>query len=315
MAKQKSRKGSPVPSAEKAKTILEDSPLEMPDRRLNPLNFFLFEKLFGEKGDEPQLLAFLKPILAQTGRKLKSITIVDNKVLSPQRLDGKKGILDIRAVMQDGTRCNIVVQRQNQHNMGPRSFFYLANDYIQGIDAGENYKNLPDVICINILDFNYIPLDTFHTHFHFWEDTDKSFCLTTAAEIHFIELPKFRHMPKKDVQHDLLHRWLSYLDITTPPSQIKEIIAMDTAIARTQEVVDRVSSNKAMLHEYLRYEMALSDETSRLEDAVEDADEDTRLKVARNFLKIGSSPEQVAQGTGLPLRTIKKLQKEMVPKK
>jgi predicted transposase/invertase (TIGR01784 family) len=195
--------------------------------------------------------------------------------------------------------------------MDLRSLFYLANEYAQGIDAGENYKNLPDVICINILDFNYIPLDTFHTHFHFWEDTDKSFCLTTAAEIHYIEMPKFRHMSKKDVHHDLLHRWLSYLDITTPPSQIKEIIAMDTAIARTQEVVDRVSRDKAMLHEYLRYEMALSDETSRLEDAVED----TRLEVARKLFQMGLSPEQVAQGTGLPLRTTKKLQKGIGLKK
>jgi predicted transposase/invertase (TIGR01784 family) len=204
-------------------------------------------------------------------------------------------------------RCNIEVQRQNQHNMDLRSLFYLANEYAQGIEAGENYKNLPDVICINILDFNYIPLDAFHTHFHFWEDTDKSYCLTKAAEIHFIEMPKFRHIPKKDVHHDPLHRWLSYLDVTTPPTQIKEIIAMDTAIARTQEVVDRVSRNKTMLHEYLRYEMALSDETSRLEDALEDQS----IAHAENFLKIGLSPEQVAQGTGLPLRTIKKLQKDM----
>jgi predicted transposase/invertase (TIGR01784 family) len=311
MAKQKPRMDSPAPSAEKGKNVLENSPLEKADKRLNPLNFFLFEKLFGEKGDEPQLVAFLKPILARTGRKLKSITIVDNKVLSPQRLDGKKGILDIRAIMQDGTRCNIEVQRQNQHNMDLRSLFYLANEYAQGIDAGENYKNLPDVICINILDFNYIPLDTFHTHFHFWEDTDKSFCLTTAAEIHFIEMPKFRHIPKKDVHHDPLHRWLSYLDVTTPPTQIKEIIAMDTAIARTQEVVDRVSRDKTMLHEYLRYEMTLSDETSRLEDALEDQS----IAHAKKFLKMGLSPEQVAQGTDLPLRTIKRLQKEMVHKK
>jgi hypothetical protein len=82
---------------------------------------------------------------------------------------------------------------------------------------------------------------------------------------------------------------------------------MDTAIAKTQEVVDRVSRDKAMLHEYLRYEMALSDETSRLEDA--------HLDDAKNFLKMGLSPEQVAQGTGLPLRTIKKIQKDLGPKK
>jgi predicted transposase/invertase (TIGR01784 family) len=300
-----------------AKQQPKDSPTpsETPDKRLNPLNFFLFEKLFGEKGDEPQLLALLQPILAQTGRKLKAITIVDNKVLSPQRIDGKKGILDIRAVMHDRTRCNIEVQRQNQQNMDLRSLFYLANEYVRGMDAGENYKVLPDVICINILDFNYIPIDTFHTHFHFWEDTDKTYCLTRAAESHFIEMPKFRCLLRKDVRHNPLHRWLSYLDITTPQPQIKEIIAMDTAIARTQEVVDRVSRDKDMLHEYLRYEMALSDERSRLEDAVEDAVDSTLVKVVRNALAKGSTVEYASEITGLSLRTIKKLQKDMGLKK
>jgi predicted transposase/invertase (TIGR01784 family) len=294
-----------------AKQKPRNDSLEIPDKRLNPLNFFLFEKLFGEKGAEPQLLAFLQPILAQTGRKLKSIAIVDNKVLSPQRLDGKKGILDIRAVLHDDTRCNIEVQRQNQQNMDLRSLFYLANEYVQGMDAGENYKVLPDVICINILDFNYIPLNQFHTHFHFWEDTEKTYCLTNAAEIHFIEMPKFRRLTQKDVHHDPLHRWLSYLDVTTPPSQLKEIIAMDSAIARTQEVVERVSRDKDMLHEYLRYEMALSDERSRLEDAVESA----YLSAAKKALANGVSPELASKITGLPLKTIKKLQQDMGLKK
>jgi hypothetical protein len=75
--------------------------------------------------------------------------------------------------------------------------------------------------------------------------------------------------------------------------------------------MDRVSRDKEMLHEYLRYEMALSDERSRLEDAVED----TRMEVARNALAKGSTVEYTAEITGLPLRTMRKLQKDMGLKK
>jgi predicted RNase H-related nuclease YkuK (DUF458 family) len=90
---------------------------------------------------------------------------------------------------------------------------------------------------------------------------------------------------------------------------------MDTAIARTQEVVDRVSRDKAMLHEYLRYEMALSDETSRLEDAVEDATKEAHLDDAKKALVNGISPELTSKITGLPLKTVKKIQMEMGLKK
>jgi predicted transposase/invertase (TIGR01784 family) len=277
---------------------------QTPINRLDPLNYFLFEKLFGEKGDEPQLLAFLKPILARTGRELDTIEIVDDKDLRPDTLGDKKGVLDVRARMVNGTRCNIEVQRKNQHNMDRRSLFYWSWEYIHSIESGQHYEEIPDVICINILDFAYINLkDEFHTSFHYYEDRHKERLLTSAAEIHFIEIPQFRTMPKKDVHHDPLHRWLSYLDIETPLPLIKEIIEMDSTIAETQKVVNFVSQNEAMLHAYHMQQMAIMDEASRLHEAIEDA----HLADAKNFLAMGLSPEQVAKGTGLSLDTVIKL--------
>jgi predicted transposase/invertase (TIGR01784 family) len=115
----------------------------MPTARLDPLNYILFEKLFGEKGDEPQLLELLKPILARTERDLRSIEIVENKIQPPEVIGGKGGVLDLRAKMADGSRCNIEVQRQNQHNMERRSLYYWAREYTGGIVSGQNYKELP----------------------------------------------------------------------------------------------------------------------------------------------------------------------------
>jgi predicted transposase/invertase (TIGR01784 family) len=218
---------------------------QMPINRLDPLNYFLFEKLFGEKGDEPQLLAFLKSILARTGRELDTIEIVDDKDLRPDTLGDKKGVLDVRARMTNGTRCNIEVQRKNQHNMDRRSLFYWSWEYIHSIESGQHYEEIPDVICINILDFAYINLkDEFHTSFHYYEDRHKERLLTSAAEIHFIE---------------------------TPLPLIKEILEMDSAIAETQKVVNFVSQNEAMLHAYHMQQMAIMDEASGPHEAGEDA--------------------------------------------
>jgi predicted transposase/invertase (TIGR01784 family) len=283
-----------------------------PVDRLDPLNFFLFEKLFGEKGGESRLLPLLKPILARTGRELDTIEIIADKDLRPDSLGDKKGVLDVRARMANGTRCNIEVQRRNRHNMDRRSLFYWSWEYVHSIESGQHYEDIADVICINILDFTYINLkDEFHTSFHYYEDRHKDCLLTNAAEIHFVEIPKYRALPEKDVYHDPLHRWLSYLDIQTPLPLVKEILEMDRTIAETQRVVDFVSQNESMLHAYLLEQMTIMDNASWLREAREEGRERGReeqgIAVAKNFLAMGLSPEQVAKGTGLDIETVKKL--------
>jgi predicted transposase/invertase (TIGR01784 family) len=99
--------------------------------------------MFGEKGDEPQLLAFLKPILARTDRDLQDIEIVQDKTFTPETIGGKKAILDVRAKMSDGTRCNIEVQRKDRHNFDKRSLFYWSDEYIRGIKEGQDHSMLP----------------------------------------------------------------------------------------------------------------------------------------------------------------------------
>jgi hypothetical protein len=41
---------------------------------------------------------------------------------------------------------------------------------LDGIKQGEDYINLAKVIIVNILDFEYLKLDRFHTKYHLWED-------------------------------------------------------------------------------------------------------------------------------------------------
>ena len=91
-------------------------------KRLNPLNDYLFQKYMGEKGDEEQLLSFLNAVLMRTGRaSIVSLEIIENKTLTADIIGGKKSILDVRAVMADGTKVNTEVQLQNVGNMDKRT--------------------------------------------------------------------------------------------------------------------------------------------------------------------------------------------------
>jgi predicted transposase/invertase (TIGR01784 family) len=239
------------------------------EERLNPLNDYLFLKYMGEPGDEEQLLAFLNAVLQKTGRNgIVSVKIEENKALSADIIGDKSSILDLRAVTAEGVKVNIEVQVRNVGNMDKRSLFYWSREYIRGIVSGQGYEKLPGVIAINIINFDFIPGNEFHTCFHLWEDKQKDLMLTGAMEIHFISMPKYRKEKEKDILGDPLYRWMAFLDKNTDEKIIKKIIEMDPGIAKAQEKISFVSQDKEALRAYEMREMALSDYTSGINHAL-----------------------------------------------
>jgi predicted transposase/invertase (TIGR01784 family) len=185
--------------------------------RLNPLNDYLFLKLMGEKGDEEQCLAFLNAVLGSKSKKpVKLIKILENKTFTADVIGEKSSILDVRAETDAGEKINIEVQLKDLHNMEKRTLMYWGREFIKGISASENYKDLPKVITINIVNFDNIKLDDFHTCFHLWEDDHHDYLLTDVLEIHFINMVKFRKLKNRDIVNKPLERWLTFFDVTTP---------------------------------------------------------------------------------------------------
>ena len=115
-----------------------------PYQRLNPLNDYLFFKVMGEKGDEPQLLGFLNAVLGRSGKEpIKSVEIKENKTFVKAILEGKSCILDVLAVLHNGTKVNIEVQLTNQYNMERRSLFYWSKVYFDSLESGRTTGNYP----------------------------------------------------------------------------------------------------------------------------------------------------------------------------
>ena len=167
--------------------------------KLNLLNDYLFMKYMGEKGDEEQLTAFLNAVLQKTGKgNISSVTVVENKAFSAEITGGKSCVLDLRATLDNGTKVNIEVQLRNLNNMDRRSLFYWSREFVRGIDSGQDYLELPDVIAINIIDFEFMPeINDIQTSFHLWEDSYRDKMLTNALEIHFVNMFKFRRLKEK----------------------------------------------------------------------------------------------------------------------
>jgi hypothetical protein len=51
--------------------------------------------------------------------------------------------------LADGAKVNIEVQLRNLGNMDRRSLFYWCREFISGINSGQDYAELPEVIAVN----------------------------------------------------------------------------------------------------------------------------------------------------------------------
>jgi len=218
-------------------------------------------------------------------------------------------------VLQGKTKVNIEVQVRNQHNMDRRSLFYLSREYTESLEEGQDYKELPNVIAVNIVNFNFPPVRNSHTRFHLREDLDHDLVLTDALEIHFLNMVQYRKQRKEILLDNPLNRWLVWLDAGSPPELIEEVAKMDDAINAAIERLDFVTRDKEFLRYYHMRQMAMSDQTTIINTAIEEGLEKGRkkghaekaLEIARKMKEIGDPIEKIQIITGLPTETIETL--------
>jgi predicted transposase/invertase (TIGR01784 family) len=285
-------------------------------RQFNPLDDYLFLKLMGEEGDEEQCLAFLNAVLGSKNKQpVKLIKILENKTFTAEVIGEKSSILDVRVETDTGEKINIEVQLKDFHNMEKRTLMHWGKEYVSGITAGEDYKELPKVITINIVNFDNIKLEDYHTCFHLWEDDHHDYLLTDVLEIHFINMVKFRKNKTGDITNNLLERWLTFLDVRTPEETLEEVIKMDGAINKANERLNHVTQDKEFLRNYHLREMAMSDWTTGINTAVERGiekgivlgAEKRDIEIARKSLNEGLPLETIHRITGLDIEIIQSL--------
>ena len=298
-----------------------------PSPRFNPLNDYLFFKVMGEKGDEPQLLGFLNAVLGRSGKKpIESVEIEENTSFEKDIIAGKSCILDVLAVLQDGTKVNIEVQLGNEYNMERRSLFYWSKVYYQSLNEGQNYRELPNVIAVNIVGYDFPRHGGVHTRFTLREEADPSLILSPALEIHFVNMIQWRKQGEKDLAVPL-HRWLTWFDEKSPPELVEEVLSMDSAIMAASERQDFVIQDEAAFRTYWSRRGAEHDRISNLDGARREGEEIGRqegqqigreegqqigeekkaIEIARNALTNGLSIEVIHDITGLDIETINRL--------
>lgn len=284
-------------------------------RKIKPLNDFIFKKLFGEKGNEDILVAFLNAILKRTHHEpIVEVEIIENKELSKELIEDKTGIIDVRAKTAQVEQVDIEVQLTNQGNMDKRTLFYWGKLYLEGIKQGQDYNKLSKVITINLLDFEFLGTKNYQSSFHLWEDIEKDYLLTDVVEIHFLELPKFRKLQQKDYKENAIERWLAFLEKDISETTLKELMDMEPAIYKAENKLEYLSSDPKTMDLYWERERSLheranmihSAEQRGIEQGIEQGSNTRALEIARNLLDI-LDDEMISLKTGLSVEEVKKL--------
>ena len=191
-------------------------------------NNYIFQKVFGKKGNEEILKDFLISILNIPIEKIEIQTEVS---LEKHLEKNKLGRLDIIAILNDDTIVNIEMQVNDYHNFIERSLYYWSGIYYNNLEKGEDYKIAKRTIGINILNYTILKDGPYHEICRIRRD-HKNKILTDKLELHFIQIPKF--LKEKRKNQTKLEQWMQFI-IQRNKTEVELAMKENKAIKKANE--------------------------------------------------------------------------------
>lgn len=285
---------------------------------LSPKIDFVFKKIFGSEENKSVLISFLNATLKS---KCEIVSVdLKNTDIEKEYLKDKFSRLDIKATTSNNEIINIEIQMNDQYNMTKRTLYYWSKLYEEQMEQSDNYRKLNRTICINILNYNYLKNNKFHNIYRLKEiETNEE--LTDICEIHFIEIPKLRHLDLKD-KADMLEVWIEFL--RDPESEvIRNAEQTNNEVKKAKDKLYKLSQNKEDRELYYLREKSIKDEVSALsnaeqkgiekgrEEGLKEGENNKAIEIAKTSIENGLDDNLISTLTGLPLKEIKDLRNKL----
>ena len=97
---------------------------------------FAFKQLFGTNGSEDILIAFLNAMLQESLESPIASLQLEDPHLHREYEEDKLSILDVSATLDTGTKVNVEIQLNNNHDMVKRSLYYWGRLYTSQLQKG-----------------------------------------------------------------------------------------------------------------------------------------------------------------------------------
>ncbi|EKR71445.1 hypothetical protein LEP1GSC041_0011 [Leptospira noguchii str. 2006001870] len=284
----------------------------------------MFKILFVKEPD--LLISILNSVLFPDGEH----TIRNIKILNPELVgfspNDKRSYLDIRAQDEDGKIFHVEIQVAHQSSFIKRSLYYLSGLIRDQLNRGSMYSDLKPVYQINIVDFDLIPSENFHSKFKFREESNPDIILTDDVEIHFLELCKFVKRDVRELRNNL-EIWLYVLKHTSELEEEEMRILVDKTpdLSKAFTILEQYSNDPQKRNELeaklksdrdYAYDLAARFEAGELQGiqkgiekgikkGIEKGAEKEKLKFARKMLLKGMDVDTILEITGLSKKDLK----------
>lgn len=284
---------------------------------------YIFKRVFAYKGNESVLKDFLEALLKI---EIKGIKITNPEII-PYEKGEKRGLLDIKAEINDGTMLDVEMQMKNERNTDERATEYMGKMISEQLQVGEDYQNLKKSIVIFITNYNFLKRNSYHSvgRMKFdktlkdeyvnmgYEKEDE--VASKYIEVHYIELPKFK---KKELsKFTKLDQWMCIFTqnkegIMLAEKENKEIKrAINTLDFLSKDPKERERHNSIVMAEYNR----LTSEHNFFEAGVEEGikkgiekgKKEGIIKIAKAMLEKNIPIETIMEITELTKEEIEKL--------
>ena len=280
---------------------------------INPFTDWGFKRLFGQEPSKELLISFLNDLLAGE-MTVQSVVFMDNEQL-PATRDQRGIVYDVYCKSDTGERFIVEMQNKWQPNFIDRSICYASRCILKQVDKGKTekqdaYKFLPVyTVCF----MNYMPkadeLGKFRTDIVLADKDDMKLASDKLRFI-YLALPLFKKKAE-ECENDF-EKWIYVLKHMEALSRMP-FTAQKEIFRKLEEYAD---SHRLTRKEWEAYEnslwiardnmacMAAAEQEARekgLAEGIVKGRAEEKMDVARRFLAMGLSPEQVATGAGISI--------------
>ena len=272
---------------------------------LKPKIDIVFHSLF-RVGNEEITKAIIEAV---TKEKIESINLNTDRHLIGKYPNEKTGILDLKAILNNGTICNIEIQLADNKDTAERFLYYWSKIYSGQLVKGEEYKKLNKVIGIIILDYEFErtkEIESISTKWKIKEVlTGKELELTDVLELYILEIPKARKILEKDLDNELA-QWMAFLDDPNK-EEVSKIMEDNQEIKKAMNELEEMSEDEELRRLAELREKAIRDEQNGLRHAKEEGIKEGIIEIAKEMKKQNYTNEEIQKITKLTKEEIENL--------
>ena len=222
----------------------------MSKKLLSPKNDYIFERLFGHKGNEELTKGLLSAIL---NKKIKEVDLSQNEVLEKDLLTKKNRILDIRAKLDNNVDINIEMQVADYLDIEERALYYWSKLCNSILNHEKNHDDSNVVIMLITEDEveKFKKINRVLTKWQIIEDDHPDEVLTDKFEFYILEFSKYKKY--KNVNKEL-ENWIKFIE---SPEKMNMSEIEDKNIKKAQEELEKISEDEHERELALKREMFL----------------------------------------------------------